>query len=59
MNEEEVFKKVIGNKKITKLRTFGEFVYKLKCSLENMVENREISEGNKRGGIPNRNILRY
>jgi hypothetical protein len=27
--------------------------------LENKVKNREISEGNERGGIPNRNILWY
>ena len=35
VNEEEVCKKII-----TKLRTFGEFLYKVKFSLENRVKTR-------------------
>jgi hypothetical protein len=59
INREEVYQKIIGNKKFRKLKTFGKCLYKLKCSLENIVKNCEISEGNERGGIPNRNILWY
>jgi len=44
INREDVHKKIIGYKKITKLRTFGQCLYKLKCSLENVVKNSEISD---------------
>jgi hypothetical protein len=49
INKEQVFKNIIGNKNIKKLRTFSKLLYKLKCSLENIWKTvkfqKEVREG--------------